>query len=417
VKIQSVSARILSFIDECRLQPDVWRYSPWPGGPETLYASCFACMLYHYLGRLETFTSKQKQEWANYLNSWQDPQTGLFIGPEIVPEELMSPKHDLEHVTMHLTAHVLPTLDLLKSKPPHSLSFAHRFLDPKYLQHWLKRRDWQNAWLEGNNLLFIGQFLIHLRDVENSSSAQAALDLYFEWLDQTQDPHTGLWGTNGFCSNCEALYGGYHQLLVYYFEDRPVKYPKRLIDIALSLQHTDGGFNPAGGGGACQNVDAIDILLNMYKRTDYKRASIRSALRKSSRHILKMQMSDGGFVYRLNESFMHMGIQKTASGRNQANLFPTWFCVHTLALISEILTDGDFADVAWQFNNSCSMGWHREWDKNKNQLTYFNKAQEVAFMLKDIFLRIEGIFPIIRRILPKQMKDIAKRLMRHKFKY
>jgi hypothetical protein len=149
-----------------------------------------------------------------------------------------------------------------------------------------------------------------------------------------------------------------------------------LVEVALSLQHADGGFNPEGGGGACEDTDAIDILVNMYKQVDYKRPQVRIALRRSLRQILGMQMPDGGFVYRRDQPFVHMGVEKTASPANQSNLFPTWFRVHTLALISEILTDEPATQMAWRFNRTCSMGWHRPWNKDEHTLNGQDRREE-----------------------------------------
>ncbi len=376
MNIQSRIAQLIEFTQQCRLNPAQWRFASTPGGQETLYASAFACMIYQYTGRLKKLAVAQKQAWAAYFNSWQDPKTGYFMGPELIPAEMQSRKHSWEHVSRHLAAHVLPALALLGAKPAYPLTFARPFTDLAYLQSWLEARDWRDAWLEGNNLIFVGQFLIHLRDVEGVAAARPALDLYFDWLDNEVDPNTGLWGSNGFCSPEAALYGGYHQLIVYYYENRSVNYPERLVDVALSLQHADGGFHPRGGGGACEDTDAIDILVNMYKLIDYRRPQIRAALRRGARHILKRQMPDGGFVYRLDTPFIHMGIRRTASPANQSNLFPTWFRLHTLALMSEILTDEPFAQGEWGFNNSCSMGWHRPWDKSQHQLTARDRQKE-----------------------------------------
>ncbi len=378
---KSLVTQVIKYTEKCQIKPGQWQFASLSGGSETLYGSSFACMIYHYVGHLNTLTSVQKKEWANYLNSWQDPQTGYFLGPELVPEEMMSRKHSFEHLSQHLTAHVLPALSLLGAKPIYPLTFAHPFTDLDTLYAWLQARDWRDAWLEGNNLIFVGQFLIYLRDIEGLLAAQPALDLYFEWLDQEVDPATGLWGSNGYCSNEEALYGGYHQLIVYYYENRLVNYPERLVDIALSLQHADGGFRLRGGGGACEDADAIDILVNMYKLVDYKRPQIRTALRRGADHILKRQMPDGGFVYRLDQPFTHMGVQRTASPPNQSNLFSTWFRVHTLALISEILTDEPFAQWEWDFNDSCSMGWHRAWDKTEYSLTWSDRQKETLDVL------------------------------------
>lgn len=350
------------------------------GGATTLYSSCFAAMCLHYLGELESERESAVHDWSSYIDSWQDERTGYFLGPEIVSNELSSPAHDYEHIAMHLTAHVLPAMDLLGAKPSHPLRFAHPFLDLRYLRDWLDRRNWTDAWLEGNNLLFIGQFLLHLRDCEGKKDAEPALRLYFEWLDACLDPRTGLWGTDGHCSPFIAMCGGYHQLLIYYHEDREVCCKEQLIDTVLSLQHPDGGFHPKGGGGACEDVDAVDILVNMYKRTSYRRTEIRIALRKALRTILEKQMPDGGFVYRVGEPFVHMGIQRTKSPKNTSNLFATWFRVHAVALIAEVLTDHPVSSVVWRFNDRCSMGWHRPWNKQAHSVSALTRCREYVRM-------------------------------------
>lgn len=112
-------------------------------------------------------------------------------------------------------------------------------------------------------------------DVERVTSAGLALDCWFEWLDSTVDKENGLWGTNGYCSAGEAVCGGYHQLLLYFYENHPLPNIRALVDTVLSLQHWDGGFNPLGNAGACEDVDCVDILVNCYKRLDYRRPAIR----------------------------------------------------------------------------------------------------------------------------------------------
>jgi hypothetical protein len=342
-------------------------------GEVTLYSSCFAAMTLHYLGELSSCGDVTLRSWADYINTWQDPETGYFLGPEIKTEELTSPKHDYEHIAMHLTAHALPALDLLGSRPAHPLEFAKDFLHLPYLREWLDRRDWTDAWLEGNNLLFVGQFLIHLRDVEQMEEGEAAIRFLLQWLNSRVDPRTGLWGTDGHCTPFVAMCGGYHQLLLYYHENEDVHHKEHLVDTVLSLQHPDGGFQPRGGGGACEDVDAVDILVNMYKRTLYRRADARIALRKAIRSILSCRMDDGGFVYRAGEPFIHMGIRKTRSPKDRSNLFATWFRVHTLALIGEVLTDHPVSRMGWKFNDRCSMGWHRPWNKETHVLSFHDR--------------------------------------------
>jgi hypothetical protein len=329
------------------------------GGHVTLYSSCFAAMTLHYLDALKDISKQERRAWIAYIQQWQDEETGRFVGPEIVEDEPTSPRHDWDHVSMHLTAHALPALRILEALPEHPLRFAHRFLDRDVLLAWLQARDWREAWLEGNNLLFVGQFLVWMRDFEQQEEAQGALDLFFDWLNAEQDPVTGLWGTNRHCDAHAAMFGAYHQLLVYYFCDRRVPYAERIIDTTLGLQHSDGGFAREGGGGACEDVDAVDILVNLYKRTGYRSRAVRGALQRALESVLSRQMPDGGFVYRRGDAFSQMGIARTEVPPNTSEMFSTWFGVHTVALACQVLQEHPLARIDWRFNNTGSMGWHK----------------------------------------------------------
>lgn len=328
-----------------------------PGGIKTLYASCFAAMTLHYVAQLE-LSLQTRNAWANYILKWQDKQTGYFIGPELVKTEITHAEHNWDVVRMHLAVHVLPALAILGTSPKYPLTFAHPFLEQAHLQRWLESRDWERAWLEGNNLLFVGQFLLHLRDIEQMSNAQAALDFYFEWLDKQIDPRTGLWGTQGQSTLAHAVYGAYHQLLLYFGENRPLAYPERLVDSVLQIQEWDGGFSDSGKGGACEDIDAISILANLYQRYDYKRPLIQRALQKAYRSVKRRMIATGGFVYRWDESFIHMSIPRTFVPPNTPHLFATWFGTHTMAVLAQVLMTEPSLSYGWQFNPTVSMGWH-----------------------------------------------------------
>jgi hypothetical protein len=335
----------------------------WKDGEVTLYSSVFAAMTLHYTGALERFSALEKQEWAEYINSFQDPETGVYRAPEIFEGEIKGGGHSEEHLALHLAAHILPALSLLGSAPKHELVFAKKFLDIDRLQTWLSERDWSEAWLEGNNLLFVGQLLAYLDELGVEGSG-AALDVFMQWLDDQVDPATGLWGTDGFCDKYNAIYGGYHQLLLYYYLHRSIISPTKLIDTALSIQHIDGGYSKWNGGGTCQDVDAVDILVNLYKLTDHRRRKIRRSLRRNHASVMRRRTREGGFCDRRGCEFNHMGMEMTRTPADRANMFSTWFGVHTVMLMAEIFkqdrTDCNKFDDLIRFNDSCSMGWHRK---------------------------------------------------------
>jgi hypothetical protein len=329
-----------------------------PGGPVTMYGTCYAWLAMFYLGHNATHL---RHAFINLCATTRDPVSGLYNGPELASySPPLGVLHDKRHLQTHLTCSaVLPVAQQLGiSLAP--LTVAYNYCDLDFLRGWSNSIDWRNAWFEGNNILFVGQMLIYLRDVEGYSAAGEALRYWFSWLDHEVDKRTGLWGTNGFCSPMEAVYGGYHQLLVYYYENHPVPCTRGLVDTVLSLQHEDGGFNPHGNAGACEDVDSVDILVNCYKRCDYRRTDIRLALRHCLRHILATQNQDGGFSYSLDHPQSHMGVPGTEAAPNVSCTFPTWFRIHTLALIAEIIPNSpQLKGTFFQFNTALSMGWHK----------------------------------------------------------
>jgi hypothetical protein len=383
--------RATAFLAE-QQDPEVGGFRSVPGGPLTLYGTVYGLLARHYLGeRVEPQAALRR-----FLTGCQDAETGYFLGPELrdwTPP--LDSKHDREHLLLHLACATLPAMQELGIAVPHPLKFAHRFCDSTYLEEWLQQRDMRDAWFEGNNLLFVGQLLVYLRDIEGHHGAGRALDQWFSWLDRTVDVATGLWGTREHvCSPFIAMCGGYHQLLVYYHETRPVHSSELLVDTVLSLQHPDGGFSPSGGGGACEDVDAIDILVNAYKRLDYRRHDIRAALRRTATTILDLQNPDGGFPYKRGMAQHHMGIPATRAAANVSTMFATWFRVHTLALVAEVLTDDARLLVSFRFNRFLSMGWHMPWRREEHPVDTAARVREIKPALK---LRARGMKHWIRR--------------------
>ena len=374
-------------------------------GAVTLYGTCYSLLAMHYLGEDVDVASDIR----DFVLSAQDATTGLFAGPELVGfEPPPAAKHDRDHVLLHLTCTVLPFCQQFSIKPRHPIHSAHRFCDLSVLERWMGERDLRQAWLEGNNILFVGQLLAYLRDVERHPGAADALKLWFAWLDAHADPKTGLWGTDGFCSAPEAVYGGYHQLLVYYHENHPLPNAGGLVDTVLAFQHNDGSFHPDGNGGACADVDSVDILVNCYKRADYRRAEIRHSLRRCLRHILSTQNADGGFPYYRNRPQSHMGIPSTEAGPNVSCTFPTWFRIHTLALIAEVLpNETALAGIPFRFNRAFGMGWHSSppgWEPVGDGATLEERMVDLRHGVRQIARGPHGVLHASRRLGGKVLR-------------
>lgn len=374
-------------------------YSSVPDMKGTLYGTCYALQTIYYLSGISIISDQTK----NFILSCQDQKTGYFIGPELLNSDFLNKKHDEQHILLHLLCTVIPVLVDFKIKPKYEFSDAKKFLNKEFLKGWLEKRDWSDAWLEGNNLLFVGEILAYFRDIAQDPEAIEALGIWYRWLENEVDPNTGLWGTNGYCSNFAAMCGGYHQLLLYYYDRKFIPHTKKIIDTVLRLQHIDGGFSPKGGGGACEDVDAVDMLVNLYKLTNYKKDQIRCSLKRCLKHIISLQNQDGGFPYKKGIEQSHMGIPDTKAGINESTMFATWFRVHTLALICEILPNEKvFSNREFFFNSFVSMGWHRKWENSSYKESRFQSVlTELNCALKISSMKISKFRKLIRRYLFK----------------
>jgi hypothetical protein len=343
---------VLGYIRSLAVPGEAGAFASVRGKPATTYGTCYANLTRHYLtGELPGQVS------VDFLRRQQLAESGWFSGPELSDRSAsLSPRHDTAHLRHHLTCTVLPVLQLGGVRPDHTLHEARAYLDPDRLRAWLDRVNLADAWFEGNNLLFVGQLLIYFMEAGEPAAARA-IEIWFDWLDRTVDRATGLWGTDRGEHLAGAVFGGYHQLLVYYHQQHPIISPDRLIDGVLALQHHDGMFGTTRGGGACEDVDCVDILVNLYKRHDHRRADIRDTLRRCATQILALQLPDGGFPYKRAKRYIHMGMPLTDTPRNVSGMFPTWFRVHTLALIAQVIELDELKGRFW-FTPALSMGWH-----------------------------------------------------------
>ena len=72
-----------------------------------------------------------------------------------------------------------------------------------------------------------------------------------DFLDNYQDPQTGLWGTQYKASTFVGMAAAYHFLIFYKYFNRKINFPNKIFQNVFILQMKDGLFHPFGGGGAC----------------------------------------------------------------------------------------------------------------------------------------------------------------------
>ena len=399
----SMKESVLGWLESLRVKDTNYGvYKFCENGNSTLMSSCFVAFIRELLNDLSSLSEKERKDWIQYIKNTQDINTGLFIDP-LFNEHDLTGKHSKEYVLYQNTMFCLSALNALGTEPNYDLKILNFYQDASNIVEWLKKLNWSQPWLISNEIMFIMYFLFDDCERNQSEKSRMALNKIFDYLDRTQDRYTGFWGTNKGANIFNGMAGAFHFYLFYFYDWRDIKYKNKIIDATLALQNTDGLFNPAGGGGHCDDLDAIDILVKFSMVSSYREADTEKALIRAFDGIIKNQNQDGGFCYAkmyrftLSDWLDSLKLVKPKLGLNfktrlwmlemkfgkqllypiikdwiwkysswkvmscrikQSDIWSTWFRLLALALINSRYPEEFDTSVAWNFRKNAGLGWH-----------------------------------------------------------
>ena len=308
----------------------------WPG--VLLPATYNGAMALDLIGELTRVAPGEREALAAFLKGFRSPN-GVFAIPEMREDEVFKkpdPEETWGYIRFHLTNYTLGALQALDAHDDLNLTFLAPFLDPQYLEAWLSRRDLRDPWLEGNNIVNLGSFLLLLRergDQAQYEPAERALAVLFDWHDRLQEPSTGFWGVDQAHNPRMALHamaGATHNFHLWYARGRTPPYFDRAIDFCLSL--------PSRAESACIDVDEVDILAHGHLLATHRRGEIRSWLEAKLKGLLALQREDGGFP---DEPEGVRRVDGWVKGYEEpqgiSNTFSTWFRLIAIGMTAETL--------------------------------------------------------------------------------
>ena len=330
--------------------------------PRTLLSTCIAILLHEGLESLEGVSPQERKSWCLYVQSCQDPSSGLFLDPLLEQFPVESELHDRAYIELLMTYFAIQSLDALGEAAVHPLQFLAQFETPGAIAAWLDRLDWSNPWLESNRVMFVLAGLIHRAEKEGDTAAPALYHQVLDWLDRAQDTKTGLWGTEQGASLLNAIAGAYHFVPFYEYVHRPVRSVSKIIDAALSLQQDDGLFGPGPGGGACEDLDVIDLLATLTKQFNYRASDVKKSLIRSFWSVWNLQNADGGFPYAARgsrETYRFGSWTPLEVDMRESDVFASWFRLMALETVRCTYPE-DLPEIgAWRFRRWPALGFHR----------------------------------------------------------
>lgn len=381
--------RIVAWLNTLHLdQSQIFRYRCTINKNYTALNSCFAVNILELIDELTKITKEDRKQWVAYLQGFQNSDTGLFIDPLMKSHEGESIQHNWNYLAWQHTYFCTQALDALGENPKHLFYFLESFYNSDNCTTWLEERDWSNPWLESNNVMFLLTFLTHRFRLKRDKASRDLIEMILDWLDERQDPETGYWGTDNGASLFNGMAGAFHFFFYYFYFQRKINYVHQIIDSTLSLQRFDGLYDPRGGGGPCEDLDAVDILVKMSYITDYRAQDIKQSLTRSFHAIMDNRNGDGIFRWanrpmrkslkrRVGEALyldkllnrpLHIpreiiyysSWEEMPIDVRAGDLWSNWFRPLALALIS-VRYPGEFLpDNQWNFRSLPGLGWHDE---------------------------------------------------------
>lgn len=393
--------RSLAWIERVRCRGT--RYGTYPltsGGKPNPLSSSFAALARELLGGLGELTPSQRAEWIELLQNSQG-EDGLFRVPGLDDGDFSgtgsTSRLGGEYLRQQLTFYAYSALDALGAKPRRALGFVRRHLDREALLARLGGLDWRDAWRAGNEVMFIGCFLAWTLEDSGDERYRESLAALVDFLRDSQDPATGYWGTDKGASLKHGMAGAIHLYMLFDFLGRDIPFKDKIIDSTLSLQESDGLFSWYGGGGTCDDLDAVETLAIMGRLTDHRWVDVEAALKRVHAAVLRNQRPDGGFCWAARPNpkrsvrpllaclnplnrlgapaerrrLLERGWHTLVSGKetsfysgwkampyvvNESDMFSTWFRPLTLALIHESLTR---ESAPFGFRRRICFGWRR----------------------------------------------------------
>lgn len=329
-----------------------------------LYSSVYGALLYALLNKVDDLSNIDRQEWINYINSFQC-EDGLYRDPMV--------DNDIAESIdwwgwRHLSAHVVSAITALGGKPLFPFSFLKFLYGHGNAYLWINELPWHESSTNVSNAVMnYGVLLQYERDFRHNGEAGFALDEIYAFLEENNNTETGLWywGLKDQPQGLsEAVQTSYHLWNLFFYDRRSIPNIEKAVESCLENQNRYGGFGSTYNSSACEDIDSIDPLCRFYFLTDYQHNEIEFCLKKALRWVAVNQVRDGGFVFRRFAEFKY-GHELMKTDPEESSLFATWFRLLSVAYISQVL---DFSYTKTNLNLSLHCPGYQFWVDKSNMV-------------------------------------------------
>jgi len=315
-----------------------------------LYSTAYAVNYLGLVGRLNLLNNTDRRNIIDYFNSHQDFD-GLYRSSNLVTPASESGQG---WGVMHLLPHIIIALDYLHDRPKTPFHYLYDIFNDCDPETWVDKIFAKDILSASNYFMNVVVALQYSRDFMNDTRSEEILTRLIKY---TNDRLLIRLIDSGNVSNVlkrsEAVKTIYHLLpgLIY---DKSVLGPLKgsILDMSIKTQNNIGGYGVSTLSNACEDMDSIyNIAMISYKNKKWRSLG---SLQKSLQYIPINQNDDGGFVFQRFYSFCYGGCETLSSGKNESNMFATWFRVLGYAFADVIVNDNA---KDWYFSRIPGYQW------------------------------------------------------------
>lgn len=336
-----------------------WKFKFSHSNQASLIGSSLAGMLGGMLGYNQSLQEEQRQDWADYINSYQ--RDDGWFEDEDISEINLCLGYAKDRALLHRTRHALLALKALCKRPSRNFIFVEKWLGDKAMWNWCETLNLEDYWYTSNMMMDAAIFLMDYSCRNDSPASNHAIHELLNFCDAHIDPKTG-YHDSGKSDLRNAMAGAMHLYPVYILMNREIKHVEKIIDTTLSLQQPDGlfGYESGTGGEDCLDYDAVLILSNMFflSRDFERKKQIEKCFQKCLTGIMVNQVSGGGFsCHRRNENY-YFGTKTTIVPPGGSSLWATYSRLMAIAMMSKILNLP--GNQKWQLKNNLMEIWNAQ---------------------------------------------------------
>jgi hypothetical protein len=355
---EGIEERVIGFLRELRIEGKTGKYRPCLKGIRkgtqdiALGFSCMALKITHTLGLWEKLSSKEKNTWIAYIQSFQVSEpafrqrvsSGAFIDTAQVSVlmsqmpwykrflEVVPTKKSWTTVDKLIIAETKQAIATLAQVGARAVNPYRGFpTTPGEITLFLSQLDWSKPWSAGGQAAAMAVFLKtegprFLAPVQ----VKALKGMLARFLEGKADAKTGAYFKGKIPEHGQLVNGAMKVLTALDWLELPIPYPERLIDTCLRR------LPPPEG---CHLVDWVYVLYRSSRQSPYRIHDIQA----QSNVILEMirchHNNDGGFSSRVGKSKTHYYGARISEGFPGSDVVGTALLTWAMAMIFRLLND------------------------------------------------------------------------------